>query len=62
MHAEVQILAGEHPGRRMHDLMREAEAERLARSTRRARLADRRVASRRFARAATAAVAWPVKP
>jgi hypothetical protein len=62
MHGEIQILAGEHPSHRMHDLMREAEAERLSRSTRRARLADRQGASRRFARAATAAVVWPVKP
>jgi hypothetical protein len=62
MHGDVQILAGELSGHRIHDLMREAEAERLARSTRRARLADRRGASRRFARAATAAVVWPVKP
>ena len=61
MHGDVQILARELSGHRMHDLMREAEAERLARSTRRARLADRQSASRRFARAATAAVVWPVK-
>jgi hypothetical protein len=59
MHGEVQILAGELPRHRTHDLIREAEAERLARSTRRARLADRHGASRRFAQAATAAVAWP---
>ncbi len=62
MHGDVQILAGELSGHRMHDLMREAEAERLARSMRRARLADRQGASRRFAQAATAAVVWPVKP
>ncbi|MEX2406046.1 MAG: hypothetical protein WD834_01805 [Actinomycetota bacterium] len=61
MHGDVQILAGELSGHRMHDLVREAEAERLARSTRRARLADRQGASRRFTRAATAAVVWPVK-
>lgn len=61
MHGEIQILAGGHPNQRTHDLMREAEAERLARSTRRARLADRQSASRRFARAAAAAVVWPVK-
>ena len=62
MHRDVQILAGALSGRRMHDLMREAETERLDRSTRRARLADRQGASRRFARAATAAVVWPLKP
>jgi hypothetical protein len=61
MHGDVQILAGEHSRDRMQDLMREAEAERLARSTRRARMADRQGGNRRFARAAMAAVAWPVQ-
>ena len=62
MHGDVEILAGGLSGHRVHDRMREGEAERLARSTRRARLADRQGASRRFARAATAAVVWPVRP
>lgn len=62
MRGDIQILTGELSGRRVHGLIREAEAERLARSTRRARLADRQGASRRFARAAMAAVVWPVKP
>jgi hypothetical protein len=62
MHGDVQILAGELSSHRMHDLMREAEDERLSRSTRRARLADRQGANRRFARAALTAVAWPIKP
>ncbi|MEX2202718.1 MAG: hypothetical protein WD965_01390 [Actinomycetota bacterium] len=62
MHGDVQILAGERSGHRVHDLMREAEAERLARSTRRARLADRHGASGRLARAATAAAVWPARP
>lgn len=61
MHGDIQSLAGELSRHRMQDLMREAEAERMARSTRRARLADGRSASRRFARAAIAAVLWPVK-
>ena len=61
MHGDVQILAGELSRHRIHDLMREAEMERLARSTRRARMADRQGASRRFARAAMAAVVWPVQ-
>jgi hypothetical protein len=61
MHGDVQILAGELSRHRMQDLLREAEAERLARSTRRARMADRQGANRRFARAAMAAVAWPVQ-
>ncbi|MGZ8566309.1 MAG: hypothetical protein ACXWXS_04585 [Actinomycetota bacterium] len=61
MHGDVQILAAELANHRVHDLMREAEAERLARTTRRARLADRHGASRRFAQAATAAVVWPVR-
>lgn len=61
MHGDIQSLAGELSRHRMQDLMREAEAERLARTTRRARLADGRSASRRFARAAIAAVMWPVR-
>ena len=61
MHGDVRILAGELSGHRMHDLMREAEAERLARSTRRARVADRQGANRRFAQAALTAVVWPIK-
>jgi hypothetical protein len=61
VHGDVQILGGELSRHRVQDLVREAEAERLARSTRRARLADRQGASRRFARAAMAAVVWPVQ-
>lgn len=61
MHGDVQSLAGELSRHRMQDLVREAEAERLARSTRRARMADRQGANHRFARAAMAAVAWPVQ-
>jgi hypothetical protein len=62
MHEDVRIFAGASTGHRMNDLVREAEAERLARSTRRARLADRQGANRRFARAALTAVVWPIKP
>jgi hypothetical protein len=61
MHGDVQILAADLSRHRMQDLVREAEAERLARSTRRARMADRQGASRRFARAAMTAVVWPVQ-
>jgi hypothetical protein len=61
MHGDVQILAGELSRHRMQDLVREAEAERLARSTRRALMAGRQGANRRFARVAMAAVAWPVQ-
>jgi hypothetical protein len=61
MHGDVEILAGGLSAHRVHDLMREAEAERLARSTRRARLADRQGANRRFAQAALTAVVWPVR-
>ena len=61
MQGDVEIVFGGLSGHRVHELMREAEAERLARSTRRARLADRQGANRRFARAALTAVVWPVR-
>lgn len=61
MHGDIQSLAGDLSRHRMHQLMREAEVERFARTTRRARIADAHSATRRFARAAFAAVVWPVK-
>jgi hypothetical protein len=61
MHGDIQSLAGDFSRYRAAELRREADAERMARTTRRARLADSRSATRRFARAAIAAVVWPVK-
>ncbi len=61
MHGDIQILAADLSRHRVSELMREAEIERMARTTRRARLAGARSASRRFARAAIAAVVWPVR-
>ncbi|MGZ5291561.1 MAG: hypothetical protein ACXWXQ_07555 [Actinomycetota bacterium] len=46
---------------RIADRVREAEADRVARSTRRSRIADERGVSRRVSRAAIAAVLWPLK-
>lgn len=57
----LNMFAGELSRCRTEDLMREAEADRMARSTRRSRLADERSAVRRFARAAMAAALWPTK-
>lgn len=61
MHGDFQALAGDLSHHRMQELMREAEADRMARTTRRARQADARSAKRRFARAAIAAIVWPVR-
>jgi len=55
------MLSGEMAKHRIADRVREAEAERIARATRRSRVADERGATRRFARAAFAAVLWPIK-
>jgi hypothetical protein len=46
---------------RIADRLREAEADRVARATRRSRLADARSLPYRAQRAATAAVPWPAK-
>ncbi|HZD17217.1 MAG TPA: hypothetical protein VE669_03645 [Actinomycetota bacterium] len=55
------MLSGEMARLQIADRVREAEADRIARTTRRSRIADERSATRRFARAAIAAVLWPVK-
>lgn len=55
------MLSGEMARHRIADRIREAEAERIARATRRSRALDERSAPRRFARAAIATVLWPVK-
>ena len=46
---------------RMADRLREAEAARLSKATRRARTADERGVTRRVGRAALAVALWPVK-
>lgn len=55
------MLSGEMARHRIADRVREAEADRLARSTRRSRAADERGIVRRVGRAAIAAVVWPVR-
>jgi hypothetical protein len=56
MHGDVQSLAGDFSRHRMPDLIRELEAERLAHTTRRARLADSRSAPLR------SRASWSVPP
>jgi hypothetical protein len=58
---DAQMLSGEMARHQIDDRIREAEAERRARQTRRSRMADERSFSRRVGRAAIAVVIWPVK-
>ena len=55
------MVSGEMARLQIADRVREAEAERIARATRRSRAADERSATRRFTRAAIAAILWPTK-
>jgi hypothetical protein len=55
------MLSGEMARYQIGDRVREAEADRLARSTRRSRAADSRSVTRRIGRAALAAATWPIK-
>jgi hypothetical protein len=55
------MLSGEMARYQIGDRVREAEAERLARSTRRSSVAESRSVTRRIGRAAMAAAAWPIK-
>ena len=55
------MLSGEMARYQSGDRVREAEADRLARSTRRSRAANSRSVTRRIGRAALAAASWPVK-
>ena len=57
----AEMLSGEMARYQIGDRVREAEAERLARSTRRSRAADSRGVTRRIGRAALAAATWPIK-
>jgi hypothetical protein len=58
---EAEMLSGDMARYQIADRVREAEAERRARQTRRSRMADERSVGRRMARAAVAVVLWPVK-
>ena len=55
------MLSGEMARYKIADRMLEAEADRLARSTRRARVAAERTVSRRMGRVALVAALWPIK-
>jgi hypothetical protein len=55
------MLSEEMARYRIADRVREAEAERRARQTRRSKMADERSIGRRVSRAAAAVVLWPVR-
>lgn len=55
------MLSGEMARYQIADRHREAEADRVARSTRRSKAVDARSFTRRIGRAAIAAATWPVK-
>ncbi len=55
------MLSGEMARYQIGDRVREAEAHRLARSTRRSKAAESRSVTRRIGRAALAAATWPIK-
>jgi hypothetical protein len=57
----AEMLSGEMARYQIGDRVREAEADRLARSTRRSRAANSRGVTRRIGRAALAAATWPIK-
>jgi hypothetical protein len=57
----ARMLNGEMARYQIADRIREAEADRRSRSTRRSRVADERGFTRRVTRAAIAAVVWPVR-
>lgn len=55
------MLSGDMARYQIADRVREAEAARIAKGTRRARTADERGITRRIGRAALSAALWPVK-
>jgi hypothetical protein len=55
------MLSGEMARYQIADRHREAEADRMARSTRRSKTGEARSVTRRIGRAAIAAAVWPVK-
>jgi len=57
----AEMLSGEMARYQINDRVREAEADRVARSTRRSKAAESRGVTRRIGRAALAAATWPIK-
>jgi hypothetical protein len=57
----AQMLSGEMARYQISDRVREAEADRRARSTRRSKAMESRGITRRIGRAALAAATWPIK-
>ncbi len=55
------MLSGEMARYQISDRVREAEADRRARSTRRSKAIESRGVARRIGRAALAAATWPIK-
>jgi hypothetical protein len=55
------MLSGEMAKLQIADRVRDADAERRARQTRRSRMADEHGFTRRVGRAALAVVVWPVR-
>ncbi len=55
------MLSGEMARYQIADRVREADAERVARSTRKAKATESRSITRRIGRAAVAAATWPIK-
>jgi hypothetical protein len=55
------MLSGEMARSQIADRVRDAEADRLARSTRRSKAVQSRGLTRRIGRAALAAATWPIK-
>jgi hypothetical protein len=55
------MLSGEMARHQIADRVREAEAERVARSTRKGKAMESRGITRRIGRAALAAATWPIK-
>ena len=57
----AQMLSGEMARHQIADRVREAEAARLARSTRKGKAMESRGITRRIGRAALAVATWPIK-
>jgi hypothetical protein len=55
------MLSGDMARYQIADRVRDAEADRIARTSRRAKAADERGFARRVGRAALAATLWPIK-
>jgi hypothetical protein len=57
----MEMLTGEMGKYRIDDRVREAQADRLARSTRAGRTGEARSGARRVMVAVTAAILWPIR-